>query len=333
MSITRGIALAVGAFFSNLCFTFERSGLGFSCAFFLPTSKVHESFPSKVQLMMMMMRRSHLLSLLVIEWKYCASISPIPFSLSLLLSWLLSFFKKKLTTILLHLTNELALYTGGGNLLMKIQMMRSTWTRHFLTSCELALQAFTHIISAMAPRRERERRSRSRSRSRSHKEGGERKESRRGAHPPPPLPEEANEERRKKRGAHPPPRPEKEEGSSRRGAHPPPRQSDRGAERVVDKGGGASEEGEASEEREEGEQGEEGEEEEEEEGGEEGEMKKLMGFTGFASSQGKGKAAGEAKLSAAKKRSTRQGRQYMNRINGFNRPLPKERTGEIVNRQ
>ena len=62
---------------------------------------------------------------------------------------------------------------------------------------------------------------------------------------------------------------------------------------------------------------------------EEAAMMRLMGFSGFDSTSGK-EVEGNAAAGAVKVKSTRQARQYMNRRGGFNRPLPKEKTGEKV---
>ena len=150
----------------------------------------------------------------------------------------------------------------------------------------------------------------------------------RGAHPPPPLEGEhaKQQQRKQQRGAHAPP-PLEDEGEKKRNEREeeidhPVRQ--RKKQQQEDQ-----EEGEAEEERDDqwdaGEQNEETNEEE-------SELAKLMGFSGFTTSHGSGKADACTKLSAARKQTTRQGRQYMNRKSGFNRPLPAEKTGEIVNR-
>lgn len=151
---------------------------------------------------------------------------------------------------------------------------------------------------------------------------------RRGAHAPPILEDEEENEhfnRRKKRGAHPPP--PIEEGNA------PAEKSGVGTSQLQHQYF-------AEQEREEGEEVEHEENEDEKDqasGAQESkdldsEMAKLMGFSGFASSHGVGKSDEASKVSAARKRSTRQGRQYMNRKSGFNRPLPAERTGQVVNK-
>lgn len=62
---------------------------------------------------------------------------------------------------------------------------------------------------------------------------------------------------------------------------------------------------------------------------EEAAMMRLMGFSGFDSTSGK-EVEGNAAAGTVKVKSKRQARQYMNRRGGFNRPLPKEKTGEKI---
>ena len=59
----------------------------------------------------------------------------------------------------------------------------------------------------------------------------------------------------------------------------------------------------------------------------EAEMMALMGFGGFGSTAGKHVDDRRVNVGAARKRTTRKARQYMNRPGGFNRPLPEEKTG------
>ncbi len=56
-------------------------------------------------------------------------------------------------------------------------------------------------------------------------------------------------------------------------------------------------------------------------------MMALMGFGGFGSTAGKHVDDPRVNVGAARKRTTRKARQYMNRPGGFNRPLPEEKTG------
>jgi U4/U6.U5 tri-snRNP-associated protein 3 len=51
---------------------------------------------------------------------------------------------------------------------------------------------------------------------------------------------------------------------------------------------------------------------------------------GFETTAGKHVEGDAANAGAVKAKKTRRARQYMNRRGGFNRPLPAEKTGEIV---
>ncbi len=53
---------------------------------------------------------------------------------------------------------------------------------------------------------------------------------------------------------------------------------------------------------------------------------------GFDTTQGKHVDDDAANAGAVKAKQTRRARQYMNRRGGFNRPLPSEKTGEVVRR-
>jgi U4/U6.U5 tri-snRNP-associated protein 3 len=62
-------------------------------------------------------------------------------------------------------------------------------------------------------------------------------------------------------------------------------------------------------------------------------MMQAMGMPfGFETTQGKFVEDEAANISGIKVKSTRSGRQYMNRKGGFNRPLPEEKTGIKVTR-
>ena len=61
-------------------------------------------------------------------------------------------------------------------------------------------------------------------------------------------------------------------------------------------------------------------------------MMRMMGFGGFGTTQGKHVEDEFANASAVQKKTKRQARQYMNRVGGFNRPLPAEVTGQRQNR-
>jgi U4/U6.U5 tri-snRNP-associated protein 3 len=64
---------------------------------------------------------------------------------------------------------------------------------------------------------------------------------------------------------------------------------------------------------------------------EEMQMMQAMGIPfGFDTTQGKEVEDEAANISAIKVKTTRSGRQFMNRKGGFNRPLPPERTGVKV---
>jgi U4/U6.U5 tri-snRNP-associated protein 3 len=66
---------------------------------------------------------------------------------------------------------------------------------------------------------------------------------------------------------------------------------------------------------------------------EEMQMMAAMGIPfGFDTTQGKHVDDDAANAGAVKAKQTRRARQYMNRRGGFNRPLPAERTGEVVPR-
>ncbi len=66
---------------------------------------------------------------------------------------------------------------------------------------------------------------------------------------------------------------------------------------------------------------------------EEMQMMAAMGIPfGFESTQGKHVEDDAVNAGAVKAKQTRKARQYMNRKGGFNRPLPAERTGEVVPR-
>lgn len=65
---------------------------------------------------------------------------------------------------------------------------------------------------------------------------------------------------------------------------------------------------------------------------EESAMMRMMGFGGFGTTQGKHVEDEFANASAVQKKTKRQARQYMNRVGGFNRPLPAEVTGQRQNR-
>ena len=66
---------------------------------------------------------------------------------------------------------------------------------------------------------------------------------------------------------------------------------------------------------------------------EEMQMMAAMGVPfGFATTQGKHVEDDAVNAGAVKAKQTRKARQYMNRKGGFNRPLPAERTGEVVPR-
>lgn len=62
-------------------------------------------------------------------------------------------------------------------------------------------------------------------------------------------------------------------------------------------------------------------------------MMAAMGIPfGFDTTQGKHVEDDAVNAGAVKTKQTRKARQYMNRKGGFNRPLPAERTGEVVPR-